>query len=91
MGVGQFCTQPGLILVMEGGKTDDFIEALEIALSKTEQQCMIHPNLKQNYIQDGTLLNSPIQYTDTSTYRAWLESGLKSHKENKQAPKGYAF
>ena len=40
---------------------------------------------------DGTLLNSPIQYTDTSTYRAWLELGLKSHKENKQAPKGYAF
>ena len=40
---------------------------------------------------DGTLLNSPIQYTDTSTYRAWLESGLKSLKENKQAPKGYAY
>ena len=53
LGVGQFCTQPGLILVMEGGKTDDFIEALEIALSKTEQQCMIHPNLKQNYIQQS--------------------------------------
>ena len=57
LGVGQFCTQPGLILVMEGGKTDDFIEALEIALSKTEQQCMIHPNLKQNYIQQSDKIN----------------------------------
>ena len=27
---------------------------------------------------DGTLLNSPIQYTDSSTYLSWLEKGLSN-------------
>jgi hypothetical protein len=27
---------------------------------------------------DGRLLNSPIQYTDTATFKAWLEQGLKN-------------
>lgn len=40
---------------------------------------------------DGTLLNSPVQYTDTDTYKLWLQSGLKQFKENKQPSKGYAF
>lgn len=33
------------------------------------------------YVQmtaDGRLLNSPIQYTDTATFKAWLEQGLKN-------------
>jgi len=28
MGVGQFCTNPGLVLLIEGGKTDDFVLAV---------------------------------------------------------------
>ena len=31
----------------------------------------------------ATLLNTPIQYTDTSTYRDWLEAGLSKFRENK--------
>jgi thiol:disulfide interchange protein DsbD len=40
---------------------------------------------------DGTLLNSPVQYTDTDTYESWLQSGLKKFKENKTPSKAYAF
>lgn len=40
---------------------------------------------------DGTLLNSPVQYTDTDSYESWLQSGLKKFKENKTPSKAYAF
>ena len=40
---------------------------------------------------DATLLNTPIQYTDTSTYRDWLEAGLSKFRENKKTNQGYAF
>ena len=30
---------------------------------------------------EGTLLNPPIQYTDTPTYRDWLQSGLEHYRE----------
>jgi hypothetical protein len=34
---------------------------------------------------DGTLLNVPIQYTDTATYKAWLEQGLKNNAPSPKA------
>jgi thiol:disulfide interchange protein DsbD len=40
---------------------------------------------------DATLLNTPIQYTDTATYRDWLEAGLSKFRENKKTNQGYAF
>lgn len=40
---------------------------------------------------DGTLLNGVMQYTDTSTYSEWLQSGFERFKESKKAIKGYAF
>ena len=30
---------------------------------------------------DATLLNPPIQYTDTATYKDWLQSGLEQHRQ----------
>lgn len=40
---------------------------------------------------DAILLSSPIQYTDTATYRDWLEEGLSKFRENKNTTQGYAF
>jgi thiol:disulfide interchange protein DsbD len=40
------------------------------------------------YVQmtsDVTLLNVPIQYTDTATYKAWLEQGLKNNAPSPKA------
>jgi len=40
------------------------------------------------YVQmtfDGTLLNVPIQYTDTATYKVWLEQGLKNNAPSPKA------
>ncbi len=40
---------------------------------------------------DATLLNPPIQYTDTATYKDWLQSGLEQHRQRAKQPNGYAF
>jgi len=41
---------------------------------------------------DATLLNPPVQYTDTATYRDWLKSGLEQFRESEKQPNsGYAF
>lgn len=40
---------------------------------------------------DGTLLNSPLQYADTATYRDWLFSGWEQHQKNTKPSKGFAF
>lgn len=40
---------------------------------------------------DAILLSSPIQYTDTATYRDWLDAGLSKFRENKNTTQGYAF
>ena len=40
---------------------------------------------------DATLLNPPIQYTDTATYKDWLLSGLEQHRKREKQPNIYAF
>jgi len=40
---------------------------------------------------DATILNPPIQYTDTATYKDWLLSGLEQHRQRAKQPNGYAF
>ncbi|MEO2099269.1 MAG: hypothetical protein ABGW63_00440, partial [Flavobacteriaceae bacterium] len=40
------------------------------------------------YIQmtaQGSLLNTPIQYTDTNSFRIWLETGLKNRPASTKA------
>jgi thiol:disulfide interchange protein DsbD len=45
------------------------------------------------YVQmnaEGKVLNSPIQYTDIATFKAWLEAGLKNNTAA-PAPKAQFF
>ncbi|GAA0775595.1 aldehyde dehydrogenase (NADP(+)) [Roseibium denhamense] len=41
MGAGQFCTNPGLVLVLEGAEADTFVETARQALETTESQTML--------------------------------------------------
>ena len=58
LGAGQFCTQPGLLLTVDGEDTDAFINELNMVLKKTDHQCMIHPDLKKNYVKQSDKINS---------------------------------
>ena len=49
LGVGQFCTCPGLILGLKSPSLDVFAEALGNALGQKEPGVMLHPNIYQNF------------------------------------------
>ena len=49
IGVGQFCTNPGLILLPEGLEGDNFIELTLKALAQTQSQPMLTEAIAENF------------------------------------------
>jgi len=49
MGAGQFCTNPGVAVVVAGAGADEFIKATERALSKTGGQTMLTEGIAKSY------------------------------------------
>ncbi|MFK5925912.1 MAG: aldehyde dehydrogenase (NADP(+)), partial [Desulfuromusa sp.] len=49
LGVGQFCTNPGLLFAVKGRALDDFLKFVDTALSSTESLPMLHAGIKQNF------------------------------------------
>lgn len=49
LGAGQFCTNPGLVLALEGPELHDFIAAAGAALSKTAAGQMLSAGISANY------------------------------------------
>lgn len=57
LGVGQFCTNPGLMLAVQGEELEGFKKSLLQNLSATSPACMIHPNLAENYNKNRQFLS----------------------------------
>jgi NADP-dependent aldehyde dehydrogenase len=51
LGVGQFCTNPGLIVGVEGRDLDLFIEELGTAIGKVAPGTMLHPGIAKAYTE----------------------------------------
>jgi alpha-ketoglutaric semialdehyde dehydrogenase len=51
LGVGQFCTNPGLILAVEGEGLRSFIAELGSAIGKTAPGTMLHPGIAKAYTE----------------------------------------
>ncbi len=49
LGVGQFCTNPGLVLGLEGDSMEKFISAAEEAFSNAEPGTMLNPGIRDAY------------------------------------------
>ena len=49
LGAGQFCTNPGLVLLISGTEGDAFVEAAAAALGAAPGQAMLTPAIHQNY------------------------------------------
>ncbi|MBA82486.1 MULTISPECIES: aldehyde dehydrogenase (NADP(+)) [unclassified Leeuwenhoekiella] len=49
LGAGQFCTNPGLILGIEGAELDTFGKHLAAELGQQPANCMLHPNIHNSY------------------------------------------
>ncbi len=49
LGAGQFCTNPGLILGLEGDAFNSFVGNLGQELENIEPSCMLHPHIHKGY------------------------------------------
>ena len=48
-GSGQFCTNPGLILGIDGDDMESFVKELGQAIQEVSPTVMLHPNIKKQY------------------------------------------
>jgi alpha-ketoglutaric semialdehyde dehydrogenase len=51
LSVGQFCTNPGLIIGLDGKELDDFIELLGEEIRKFNPGEMLHPGIAKSFIE----------------------------------------
>lgn len=58
LGVGQFCTNPGLIFVIQSKEATEFIETLGAKLAKKPSFCMLHPNILKGYSENKEKVSS---------------------------------
>ena len=49
LGAGQFCTNPGMILLLSGAESDAFVAAAAAAVGAAPAQVMLTPAIHQNY------------------------------------------
>lgn len=52
LGVGQFCTNPGLIISIESMYLDIFVAALKEEIKKTSPGEMLHPGIFKSYVEN---------------------------------------
>lgn len=50
LGVGQFCTNPGLLFALKGSDLDAFVRSVQQVQSQTEPAAMLHAGIKDNYL-----------------------------------------
>jgi NADP-dependent aldehyde dehydrogenase len=51
LGVGQFCTNPGLVIALDGPHVEEFIEAAAVALAKKGAQTMLTAGIAAAYCE----------------------------------------
>ncbi len=52
LGVGQFCTKPGLVFVQRGAETDAFLQALAAAVQAAPCATMLTPGIKAAFVKN---------------------------------------
>jgi len=78
MGAGQFCTNPGLVLAIDGPDLTTFIKTASEALTQKAPQTMLTPGIHQAYL-NGT------KSIDNVSEVQKLASGQQSETDNNQA------
>jgi len=78
LGVGQFCTNPGLVIALEGPDLDDFIDLAATAIMKKETQTMLTAQIAAAYA-------SGIQDRDASGARN-IATGVKGDASSGALP-----
>jgi NADP-dependent aldehyde dehydrogenase len=58
LGVGQFCTKPGLVFAVEGADTDALISELGKRMAATEPAALLHPEIADSFRQRIAEINA---------------------------------
>lgn len=58
LGAGQFCTSPGLILTIKSDETSSFLNDLAKKTTAIASQCMLHPNIKRDFVTNGNSITT---------------------------------
>jgi NADP-dependent aldehyde dehydrogenase len=66
MGAGQFCTNPGLVIGLEGYELNTFINAASTALSDVAAQTMLTSGIHQTYTDNTSGLSTNSDVTDVA-------------------------
>ncbi|TFG78277.1 MAG: aldehyde dehydrogenase (NADP(+)) [Flavobacteriales bacterium] len=80
LGAGQFCTNPGLILGVKSTSLDSFIQTLGVEIEKLEPNCMLHPNIFDNYERGKSELARQGGVTVAATYEAKVPANFAKQK-----------
>ncbi|MCA0044852.1 aldehyde dehydrogenase (NADP(+)) [Celeribacter litoreus] len=67
MGAGQFCTNPGIAVVIEGAESDAFVEAARKALSEQGAQVMLTDGIAEAYASGAAKLGAQAGVQDLLT------------------------
>ncbi len=67
MGAGQFCTNPGIAVVIGGSQADAFVEAARAALSQTGSQVMLTNGIAEAYASGAARLGTQAGVRDLLT------------------------
>ena len=67
MGAGQFCTNPGIAVVIEGPQADAFIHAAQTALSASGAQTMLTDGIAQAYTSGAAKMSAQTGVQDLVT------------------------
>ncbi|WFF42552.1 aldehyde dehydrogenase (NADP(+)) [Salinicola endophyticus] len=58
LGAGQFCTNPGLVIAVEGPELDAFVEAAATAVEESQPQTMLTPGIHDAYTHGVATLSA---------------------------------
>ncbi len=74
LGIGQFCTNPGLVFAQSGAAMEKLLEKLAVLMASTQPGPMLSPGICRNYRQGVELLAQTRGVVEVSSVRAQAES-----------------
>ena len=69
LGVGQFCTKPGLLFAVRGGGLDNFVARLGDCFARQPAATMLHAGIKLNYLAGLSRLQNSAGVTSVGEQR----------------------
>jgi 2,5-dioxopentanoate dehydrogenase len=79
-GTGQFCTNPGLILGIQGEEFESFIKVLGEEINKIDPTCMLHPGIKAQYEKSAAQLLSQDGFSEVAVYAEKVKDNYAQQK-----------